>query len=336
VSLPSGQLKAFVAERKDGQIERRIDMLDYEALPKGDVTVRVAWSSVNYKDALAVSPTGRVARLSPLVPGIDLAGEVVDSQTPEFPAGAPVIVHGYDLGVAHFGGYAEYARVPATWLVPLPGGLTLRQAMILGTGGFTAAISVMALEDRGLRPGSGPVLVLGATGGVGSTALAILAGRGYEVWASTGKTNEHDFLRSLGATQILSREETSAGSPKPLESERWAAAVDPVGGASLGYVLRTLRYSGAVASSGLTGGTELKTSVFPFILRGVALLGIDSVNIPIERRRTLWSRIAEGYRPADLEKLATREIGLEQLDEALSTALAGEGRGRTLVRINSA
>jgi putative YhdH/YhfP family quinone oxidoreductase len=336
VNRPIGQLKAFVAERKDGQIERRIETISDESLPKGDVTVRVSWSSVNYKDALAVSPTGRVARLSPLVPGIDLAGEIVESQAPEFPPGTHVIVHGYDLGVAHFGGYAEYARVPASWLVPLPAGLTLRQAMILGTAGFTAAISVMALEDRGLRPGSGPVLVLGATGGVGSTALAILAGRGYEVWASTGKTNEHDFLRSLGATQILSREETAAESPKPLESERWAAGVDPVGGASLAYVLRTLRYGGAVASSGLTGGTELKTSVFPFILRGVALLGIDSVNIPIERRRTLWSRIAQDYRPADLEKLATREIGLDQLDQALTAVLAGEGRGRTLVRINSA
>jgi putative YhdH/YhfP family quinone oxidoreductase len=208
--------------------------------------------------------------------------------------------------------------------------------MILGTAGFTAAISVIALEDRGLKPGAGPVLVLGATGGVGSTALAILANRGYEVWASTGKANEHDFLRSLGATNILTREETSAESPKPLESERWAAAVDPVGGASLAYVLRTLRYGGAVASSGLTGGTDLKSSVFPFILRAVALLGIDSVNLPIERRRALWARIASDYLPADLEKLATREIGLDQLDETLTAVLSGEGRGRTLVRIESA
>jgi acrylyl-CoA reductase (NADPH) len=335
VSRSIGPLKAFVAERKDGQMDRRVQTLNEAALPSGDVTVRVAWSSVNYKDALAVSPTGRVARLSPLVPGIDLAGEVIESQAPEFPAGMPVIVHGYELGVAHFGGYAEYARVPATWLVPLPPGLSLRESMILGTAGFTAAISVMALEEHGLRPGSGPVLVLGATGGVGSTAVAILARRGYEVWASTGKANAHSFLRSLGATQILSREETSAESPKPLESERWAAGVDPVGGASLAYTLRTLRYGGAIASSGLTGGSDLRTTVLPFILRGVSLLGVDSVNVPIERRRTLWTRIADDYRPADLEALATREIGLEQLDEALTTALTGQGRGRTVVRVAS-
>jgi acrylyl-CoA reductase (NADPH) len=288
--------------------------------------VRVEWSSVNYKDALAVSPKGKVAQISPLVPGVDLAGTVVDG-------GEEVIVHGYDLGVAHHGGFAEYARVPSDWIVPLPSGLTARQAMALGTAGYTAGLSVQRLEDHGVTPDGGPVLVLGASGGVGSTAVGILAARGYEVHAATGKPEEADWLRELGAAEILSREETSAESRRPMESERWAAVVDPVGGAALAYALRTTRYGGAVAASGLTGGTTLETTVFPFILRGVSLLGVDSVNTPMGERRRVWERLAGDLRPKGLDESITREISLDDVDPFLDEILQGKGVGRTVVRI---
>ncbi len=251
-SIPDS-FRALVAEQRDGDVDRGLRELSPDELPEGDVTVRVRFSSVNYKDGLAVSPKGRVARTSPLVPGIDLAGEVVDGEG----AGGEVIVHGYDLGVAHHGGYAEYARVPAGWVVPLPEGLSARQAMALGTAGYTAAYSVVQLEDRGLEPDQGPVLVLGASGGVGSTAVGILAARGYEVHASTGKADEADFLRELGATEILSREETSAEPERPLQKQRWAAVVDPVGGAATAFALTTTMYGGAVALSGMTGGATV-------------------------------------------------------------------------------
>ncbi|HYT27261.1 MAG TPA: oxidoreductase [Actinomycetota bacterium] len=325
--------KALVAERHDDRVDRRTDSLTLEDLPQGEVTVRVAWSSVNYKDALAVSPKGRVARISPLVPGIDLAGEVTASDAPEFRPGDRVLAHGYDLGVSHFGGFAEYARVPAGWVVPLPAGLSLRQAMALGTAGYTAGLSVQSLEERGLHPGAGPVLVLGASGGVGSTAVGILAGRGYEVWASTGKREEEAFLRGLGASEVLPREETSAEGSRPLEPARWAGCVDPVGGASLAYALRTLREGAAVAASGNTGGVELHTTVLPFILRGVALLGVDSAHTPIERRRRVWERLAGDLRPRGLDEWITREVSLDDLGGVLDDTLAGRGRGRTVVRV---
>jgi acrylyl-CoA reductase (NADPH) len=324
------RFRAYRVEHREGDALRRVDEITEDDLSPGDVTIRVAWSSVNYKDALAVSPKGRVARISPLVPGIDMAGEVLSSEAPELSAGQPVLAHGYDLGVAHSGGFAELARVPAGWVVPLPDGLTLREAMEIGTAGYTAALSVLALEERGLRPGDGPVLVLGATGGVGSSAVSILARRGHEVWASTGK-DAREFLLGLGAREVLPRQETSAEG-RPLESERWAGCVDPVGGASLAYALRTLRYGGAVASSGNTGGGELHTTVFPFILRGVALLGVDSAQTPIERRREVWRRLAEDLRP-ELPREATREVALDDLDDILDAALRGEGFGRTVVRL---
>ena len=327
--------RALVAERHDDRVERRVDALGLDDLPDGEVTVRVAWSSVNYKDALAVSPTGRVARISPLVPGIDLAGEVTASDAPEFRPGDRVLAHGYDLGVSHFGGFAEYARVPAGWVVPLPDGLSLRQAMALGTAGYTAALSVQELEERGLEPGAGPVLVLGASGGVGSTAVGILAARGYQVAASTGKPEAEGFLRELGAAEVLSREETSTESSRPLERARWAGCVDPVGGASLAYALRTLDQGGAVAASGNTGGPELRTTVLPFILRGVALLGVDSAHTPIERRRRVWERLAGDLRPRGLDESITREVPLDELDALLDGVLAGKGQGRTVVRIGA-
>jgi acrylyl-CoA reductase (NADPH) len=273
-----------------------------------------------------------VARTPRLVPGVDLAGEFVESSVDDIRPGAAVIAHGYGIGVERHGGFAEYARVPAEWVVPLPGVMTARAAMIVGTAGFTAALSIDALERHGLSPEAGPVLVLGATGGVGSVAVALLAHRGYEVWASTGKAAEADYLRALGAHSVLDRMETSAESRRPLESQRWAAAIDPVGGASLAYVLRTLRYGGAVATSGLTGGARLETTVLPFILRSVSLLGIDSVAVPIEQRRELWDRLADDLRSIDVEAMA-REVDLDALEPTLDAILAGDVRGRTIVRL---
>lgn len=325
--------RALLSERQGDGITRRLGELRPEDLPEGAVTVRVAYSSVNYKDALAISPKGNVAQVSPLVPGIDLVGEVVESDAPEVAVGDAVLAHGYDIGVAQHGGFAQYARVRPEWIVPLPDDLSPRDAMALGTAGFTAALSVQALEERGLAPADGPVLVLGATGGVGSTAVGILAARGYEVVASTGKTGEEDFLRELGAGEILSREETTAESKRPLESQRWAAVVDPAGGPGLAYALRTLRYGGAVASCGLTGGIPLETTILPFILRNVALLGIDSVGTRLERRRQVWERLAGDLRPRGLAESLAREIDLDEVDPLLDEMLEGRGRGRTVVRV---
>ena len=288
---------AFVAEKveRDGApaVERGERTFAEADLPAGEVEIRVAWSSVNYKDGLATRADGRVARISPLIPGIDLAGEVIASADPAIEVGSAVLAHGYDLGVSRHGGFSEYQRVPAGWVVPLAPGLTPRDAMAIGTAGFTAGMSVVALEDRGLTPTDGPVLVTGASGGVGGTALAILADRGFEVWAVTGKPEEADRLRALGAAGILTRDEVAAEG-KPLELERWAGAIDAVGAATLPYVLRTLKTGATVAASGNAGGPKLDTTVFPFILRGVALLGMDSVTVPIERRRRIWDRAGDG------------------------------------------
>jgi len=329
------QFRAFVAEKvaeaDPPSLRRGVRTVDLDMLPEGKVEVRVGWSSVNYKDGLATRIDGKVARISPLIPGIDLAGEVIASTDPGIPVGRAVLAHGYELGVARHGGYTEFQRVPAEWVVPLPPGLTARDAMAIGTAGFTAAMSVAALEERGLEPADGPVLVTGASGGVGSTAVAILAERGYEVWAATGKPEEAERLRTLGATGILGRDEVTAQG-RPLESERWAGAVDAVGSATLPYVLRTLRTGAAVASSGNAGGATLETTVFPFILRGVALLGMDSVNVPIGRRRELWDRIATDLRPRDLGQHCN-EVTLDTLESALDGIVAGSARGRWIVRI---
>ena len=323
--------RAYVAEKVEDEVERGVRAFRESDLPPGEVEVRVTWSSVNYKDGLATRADGKVARISPLIPGIDLAGEVVASSDPSFAVGAGVLVHGYELGVSRHGGYAEFERVPADWVVPLPPGLSAREAMSIGTAGFTAAMSVAALEERGLDPADGPVLVTGASGGVGGTALAILADRGYEVWAATGKPDEAARLLTIGATGILSRDQVTAEG-KPLESERWAGAVDAVGAATLPYVLRTLRTGASVAACGNAGGAKFETTVFPFILRGTALLGMDSVNMPIARRRDLWDRLATDLRPRDLGVHCT-EVTLDTLDEALDAIVAGAARGRWVVRI---
>ncbi len=323
--------RAYVAEKVDERVERGVRDFAETDLPPGEVEIRVGWSSVNYKDGLATRADGKVARISPLIPGIDLAGEVVASQDASIAAGTAVLAHGYDLGVSRHGGYSEYERVPAGWVVPLAPGLSAREAMAIGTAGFTAAMSVVALEERGLQPDAGPVLVTGASGGVGGTALAILADRGYEVWAVTGKPQEAERLRTLGASGILSRDEVT-GEGRPLETERWAGAVDAVGGATLPYVLRTLRQGAAVAASGNAGGARLETTVFPFILRGVALLGMNSVPVPIARRRELWDRLATDLRPRELGAHVT-EVTLDQLDGALDAIVAGSARGRWVVRV---
>ena len=323
--------RAYVAEKVDDRVERGVREFAAADLPPGEVDVRVAWSSVNFKDGLATRADGKVARISPLIPGIDLAGEVVASRDASIAVGTLVLAHGYDLGVSRHGGYSEFQRVPAEWVVPLAPGLSPRDAMAIGTAGFTAAMSVAALEERGLQPDDGPVLVTGASGGVGGTALAILADRGYEVWAATGKEDEVARLRALGAAGILTRDEVTAAG-KPLDSERWAGAVDAVGGATLPYVLRTLKRGAMVAASGNAGGARLETTVFPFILRGVGLLGMDSVTVPIARRRELWDRLATDLRPRDLGTHVT-EVTLDELDRALDAIVEGSARGRWVVRV---
>ena len=324
-------IRAFVAERRGDEVVREVRALPLSDLPSGDVTIEVAWSGVNYKDALATIPGGKVARISPLVPGIDLAGTVADSAADGIAVGQQVLAHGYALGVAHHGGYATHARVPAEWVVPLPESLTPRDAMAIGTAGFTAALSIQRLEEHGVSRETGPVLVTGATGGVGSSAVAMLAQHGYQVVASTGKRHLHDWLRRLGAAEVVEREETSTSGDRPLESQRWAGAVDCVGGDTLAYILRTLRYGGAVAASGNTGGAALSTTVLPFILRGVSLLGVDSSQYPHEQRGALWTRLAADLRPRALEETIAGEISLDELPGALDTILAGGMRGRTLV-----
>ncbi len=324
--------RAYVVDKPEGgAFTRGLRDLAPADLPPGEVTIRVAWSSVNFKDGLAAREDGRVARAYPLVPGIDLAGEVVASEDPAFRVGAQVLANGYDIGTARHGGYAELARLPAGWVVPMPEGLTARDAMAIGTAGFTAAMSVSALENHGLRPGDGPVLVTGASGGVGSAAVAILASRGHEVWAATGKADEHDRLRDLGAAGFLTRDEVTAPG-RPLDSARWAGAVDTVGSATLPFVLRTLRLRAAVASSGNASGAELVTTVFPFILRGVALLGMDSANMAIEPRRALWNRLATDLLPRGLGD-GISEVDLDTVEPALDAIVAGQARGRWVVRI---
>ena len=325
--------RALVVNKTGDSFDVSIQQLDESQLPPGDVTIRVEWSSVNYKDGLACSATGRVVRSYPMVPGVDLAGSVISSSDPRFSPGDKVVVTGYDVGVAHHGGFAELARVPAAWVMPLPAGLTTKEAMAIGTAGLTAALSVEALERNGLRTEQGPVIVTGATGGVGSTAVSMLAQLGYTVAASTGKESEHAFLRDLGATEILSRQDVSAESTRPMETERWAAAVDPVGGATTAYLLRTTKYGGSVAVSGLTGGGTVNTTVFPFILRGVNLLGIESVFCPMEQRLRVWKRLGTDLKPHGLLESIAVETGLEGVVAAAEQILAGQVRGRTLVRV---
>ncbi|MBO0852920.1 MAG: acryloyl-CoA reductase [Nocardia sp.] len=329
----SDSFNAFVVNKGDAGFSAGVQQLTLDDLPGGDVTVRVRYSSVNYKDGLACLPESPVVTSYPMVPGIDIAGTVSESSDPRFTVGQEVVAIGRGLGTDHFGGYSEYARVSGDWLEQLPPGLTLKEAMAIGTAGFTAALSIQRLEENGLRPGAGPVLVTGATGGVGSTAVNMLAGLGYEVSASTGKTDEHDYLRGLGATEILGREEVSAQSMAPIEAEKWAGAVDPVGGDTLAYLLRTTRYRGSVANCGLTGGPALTTTVMPFILRGVNLLGIDSVMCPADVRAAVWLRLGTDLKPKSLAESISHEIALADIPAVAGEILTGAVKGRTIVRL---
>ena len=323
--------RAFTVGKTESGWARNIVNMPIDQLGDGDVLIQVEFSGINFKDGLASTEAGRIARIDPLIGGVDLAGKIVESSNPNFKVGDNVIAHGYDIGVAHHGGFSQYARVQSAWLVPMPKGLDARTAMMIGTAGYTAALSVDALEKAGLKPGMGPVLVTGATGGVGSVAVGMLALRGYEVVASTGKPETAEWLKQIGASEIIDRAETSAESAKPLERERWAGAIDCVGGATLAYILRTLKYGCSVAASGLTGGTNLPTSVLPFILRGVNLLGIDSVQTPLDPRKAMWQRIATDLKPSWLETQSVEIIGLNDLSAQLDKILAGNMRGRVLV-----
>jgi acrylyl-CoA reductase (NADPH) len=297
-----------------------------------DVTVRVEYSGINYKDALAMSPNGKVARLDPLIPGVDLAGVVVDPGTSGLETGTAVLATGYDLGVSSHGGFAQYAQLASPWCLPIPQGLTARDVMAVGTAGFTAALSVDALESRGLAPGDGPVIVTGASGGVGSNAVAMLAARGYEVVAATGKRDQTERLIALGASTVVDRVARSI-SAKPLSGARWAGAIDSAGGEGLVQVISELRYGAAVAASGMTGGTELPASVLPFILRGVALLGIDSVQCSADQRRRIWDRIAGDLRPGSIDLLLHETVELTAVPGSAARLLRDASRGRTLVHV---
>ena len=328
--MSSSTFPAFVFTNDPDNSHRSVKQVSLDQIAPDGVLIEVEWSSVNFKDGLASTTSGKISRLKPMIPGIDIAGTVVDAAGSDFVAGQKVIAHGYDIGVARHGGYAQFVRVPAEWIMKLPDGLTTREAMVVGTGGFTSALSVVALEDWGLTPSAGPVLVTGATGGVGSMAVSMLAGRGYEVVASSGKASANEFLLGLGASRVIDRAELSADDPRPLQTTTYAAAVDCVGGNTLANVLKRLNYGSAVAASGLTGGTAIPTSVMPFILRGVALLGIDSVQTPMDVRRSVWGRIASDLKPAGLESIG-HSIGLNDLDRVLTAILAGEVSGRYVV-----
>ena len=324
--------RALVARQDGEHIAAAIETLDPAELQPGDVTIRVAYSSVNFKDALALTPRGGVVRDYPIVPGIDLTGEVVESDSPQFAIGTPVLAHGYDIGTGRNGGYGEYIRLPADQVVAL-GALTPREGAAIGTAGFTAAMSVQALVRHGIAPGDGPILVTGATGGVGSVSVDLLAAAGYEVVASTGKPDAADALRALGAAEVIGRLPADPDAkPRPLAKSRWAGAIDCVGGATLADVLATLNYGGAVAASGLTGGAALMTTVMPFILRGVSLLGIDSVLMPIGPRRALWEQLGGELKPAHLADY-THEVELADVVTVIDQVRAGHYRGRAVVRV---
>lgn len=331
--MSTSSFKAFVVNKTSEGFTAGLTDLSQSDLPAGEVLVQVAYSSVNYKDGLASIPDGKIVRTYPFVPGIDLSGTVVESSDSRFKAGDEILATSYDIGVSHYGGYSQYARLKADWIVPLPQGLSLKEAMALGTAGFTAALSVHQLEKNGLTPANGPVLITGATGGVGSVAISILKKLGYTIAASTGKTEEHDYLKSLGVSDILGREETSAESTRPIEKERWAGSIDAVGGSTLAYLLRSTKNAGSVAACGNTGGPNLTTTVFPFILRGVNLLGIESATCPMELRRHLWQQLASDYKPDTLLDTIGKEASLEELPQVLAAILKGGVRGRTIVRI---
>lgn len=323
----------LVSEGADGAFEQHVVERDTADLPAGDVLIRVQYSSLNYKDALSASGSRAVTRRYPHTPGIDAAGVVAESSVGEFVTGDEVIVTGYDLGMNTSGGFGQYIRVPAGWVIKRPKGLSLRESMLLGTAGLTAALCVDKLEQAGLNPAAGPVLVTGATGGVGSIAVSLLASLGYDVAASTGKEEQGDFLRKLGARQIVPRSALQEGTEKPLLKEQWAGAVDTVGGEILFNVVKSLQRGASAACCGLTAGANFQASVLPFILRGVNLLGVDSVELPLVVKASMWDRLSVQWKLNDLERLV-HEVGLDDLPQAIERILAGKLVGRVLVNLS--
>lgn len=330
----SDTFKALLVENDEGQFKASIKTLSRADLPEGEVLVQVAYSSLNYKDGLAVTNKGKIVRSFPLVPGIDLAGTVLESSSAAYQPGDEVILTGWGVGEQYWGGYAQLASVKADWLVPLPPGLTLAQAMGIGTAGFTAMLCVLALEAHGLKPGDGDVVVTGASGGVGSVAVAVLAKLGHRVVASTGRTELHDYLKELGAAEIIDRAVLATPSKRPLESGRWAGAVDAVGGQTLASVLKAMKDDTSVAACGLAGSADLPTTVLPFILRGVNLLGINSVSVPHAKRREAWRRLSQDL-PLDLLEKTMQPASLADLFQLSEDILQGQVRGRVVVDVNA-
>lgn len=324
--------KALLIEERDGKVSSGLVRMDESQLDAGGVTIRVAYSSINYKDALAATGAGKIIRRFPCVGGIDMSGTVIESTDLRFKPGDRVVATSFDIGVAHHGGYAEIARVPGDWVVPLPAGLSLFDAMVLGTAGFTAALGIVRMEENGLRPEKGAVIVTGATGGVGSLAIDMLAKLGYHVVALTGKETEAAYLRELGAAEVLLRESLDLTKIRPLDRGRWAGAVDNLGGDFLAWIASTMQQGGTIASIGLAASMSLNTTVAPFILRGVSLLGIDSGYIREPYRSGVWQRLASDLRPPHLENMA-RRIAFDDLPTAFEAFIAGRAKGRAVVEI---
>ena len=328
------QFRAMMLSESEGKVSPSLETLDDSRLPAGDVTVRIDYSTLNYKDGMILAGLGRLVRQYPHVPGIDFAGTVEASDNPAWTPGDRVILTGWRVGEVWWGGFAQKARVKGEWLVPLPAGLSTRQAMALGTAGLTAMLAVMALEDHGVTPATdGEVLVTGAAGGLGSVATAVLAAGGYRVAAATGRAEQHDYLRRLGASVLVDRAELAGGAAKPLLAERWAACVDSVGGPTLAHVLASLRLHGAVASCGNAGGVELNTTVLPLLLRGISVLGIDSAQCPTPRRVQAWQRLAAEM-PKNLLDEMTTEAALADLPALGAQILKGQVRGRVVIDVN--
>ena len=324
-------MQALLLEQQDGKTLASVQTLDESRLPEGDVTVDVHWSSLNYKDALAITGKGKIIRNFPMIPGIDFAGTVRTSEDPRFHAGQEVLLTGWGVGENHWGGLAEQARVKGDWLVAMPQGLDARKAMIIGTAGFTAMLCVMALEDAGVRPQDGEVVVTGASGGVGSTAVALLHKLGYQVVAVSGRESTHEYLKSLGASRILPRDEFTES--RPLEKQVWAGAIDTVGDKVLAKVLAQMNYGGCVAACGLAGGFPLPTTVMPFILRNVRLQGVDSVMTPPARRAQAWQRLVADL-PESFYTQAAKEISLAEAPKFAEAIINNQIQGRTLVKVN--
>ncbi len=326
--------KALLLEKEEGKVTSSVREIEANRLPEGNVLVSIAYSSVNYKDGLAVMGRPGVVRSYPMIPGVDLAGTVVESESSRFRSGDQVVMTGCGAGEFHWGGYAQLARLRDEWLVHLPEAFTLKQSMAIGTAGYTAMQSLIALEEGGLQPGGREIVVTGAAGGLGSVAVAILAQLGYRVVASTGRESAHEYLKILGAAEIIDRAVLAVPSKRPLDSERWGGAIDSVGGSTLASVLRSMALGTSVAACGLAGGAELETSVFPFILRGVSLIGIDSLRCSLDLKQRIWNRLAKDLPVASLDR-TIQTVSLEEIPAVSQQILEGRVRGRTVVDVNA-